>query len=242
MVDDLMLESFLLESLIGHERIGVDRAARFDVGANIGLQRVLFAIADYSGANLTTAFQNPQDGGFVFGARLRNPALALIGVHETGGATNESFVHFDLAIGTAKFHKQAGLHRQPDAVKHEPRRLLSDAKSAGHFVRANAILAVGNHPNSDEPLVQRKPRILKDSPNFDRELPFGMDALALPLALILKEYGILAATGGACDAIRPAEFRDTVQAVVGISKVENGLLESLWLGAHGVPHKRNLPK
>src|SRR5437899_2720280 len=40
MVNDLVLESLFSESLIGHERIGIDRAPRFDVSANLGLQSV----------------------------------------------------------------------------------------------------------------------------------------------------------------------------------------------------------
>ena len=53
MVDNLVLESLLLQSHVGHERIGVDRAASLDVSANIGLQKMFLAIADDSDANLT---------------------------------------------------------------------------------------------------------------------------------------------------------------------------------------------
>jgi len=38
MVNHLVLESLFLESLIGHECIGVDRAACFDVSANVALR------------------------------------------------------------------------------------------------------------------------------------------------------------------------------------------------------------
>ena len=99
MVNHFVLETLLLESLIGHECIGVDRAARFDMGADVRLEHVLLAIADHSGANLTTTLQDSHDGGLVFGASLSNPALAFVGVHESGRTTDESFIYFDFASG-----------------------------------------------------------------------------------------------------------------------------------------------
>ena len=230
MVNDLVLESLGLESLIGHERIGVDRASRFDVSANVGLERVLFAIAHDSGANLATALKDAHDGGFILGASLSNPATVFVGVHESGRATDESFIYFDFAIRPTEFEERTALHRKTDAMKHEPSGFLSDAKSAAHFVRTDSILAVGNHPNSDEPLVKRECRIFKDSPDLDRELPFGMDALALPLALIYEEYGVLALAGRADhNAIRPAQLDHKLEAVVRVGEVDDGLLKGFGL-------------
>jgi hypothetical protein len=242
-VNNLVLETLLLESLIGHERIGIDRAARFDVSANVGLQSVLFAIPHYGGANLAATFQNAHDGGFVFGASFSNPALVFVGVHESGCTANESFVHFHFTSATAEFHKRASLHRKPDAVKHEPCGLLSDAKSAGHFVGTDSVLTICDHPNCDEPLVEWQSGIFHDGSDFDGELPVVMDVLALPLPLIFKEHGILTATGGANDnTIRPAELNHECEAVVGICEVNDCLLKSFWLGFHGVPHKPNVAK
>jgi hypothetical protein len=230
MVNNLVLESLMLESLIGQERIRVDRAASFDVSVNLSLERVFFAVADYSGPDFATTFQHSHDSGFIFGASLSNPALAFVGVHEAGRTTNEGFVYFDFLTGTAKFDERTSLHRKANPVEHEPSRLLGDAKSAGHFIGTDSILAVRNHPNSDEPLVEGERRILKDSPDLDRELPFGVDALALPLALILEEHGILAATGRADhNAIGPAEFDHESKAVIRVCEVNDGLLEGSGL-------------
>jgi len=243
MVDHLMLETMILESLIGHERVGVDRATGLDVSANIGLQGMFLAIANDSGANLATTLQNAHDGGLVFGASLSNPALALISVHEASRTANESFVYFNLAIGTTEFEERAILHCQTNAVEHEPCALLSDAKSATNLIGTDAVLAIGNHPNSDEPLVQTNRRILENSPDLHAKLALGMNALALPFVLILEEHGILAATSGAGnDAIGPANLDHELQAVLRAGEVQHGLLESLWLGAHVVPHKPNVSK
>ena len=229
MVNDLVFEPMPLESLVGHERIGVDRAPDFDVGADVGLEGMLFAIADYGGANFSPTFQNAHDGGFIFGASLSNPATVFVGVHEAGRAANESFVYFDFAAGTAEFQERAVLHSESDAMEHEPCGLLSDAESAAHFIRANAVLAIRNHPNGDKPLVQTNRRILKDGPDLDRELPMMVDGLALPLVLILEEDHVFPATSGAgYNAIRPAQLDHEVEAVVRVGEVNHSLLESLW--------------
>src|SRR5690348_9767639 len=79
MVNDLVLESFFLKSLIGHERIGINCTSRFDVSADVSLQRVLFAIAEYGSTDLSTTFEHSHDSGFVFSASLSNPALVFVG-------------------------------------------------------------------------------------------------------------------------------------------------------------------
>ncbi len=237
-VNDLVLESLLPESLIGHERIGVDRAPRFDVSANLSLQSVLSAIAYDRAANLSAAFQNANDGHFVFCASLSNPALALIGVHESSGTADESFVYFDVAPAPTEFQNGAILHRKTDAMKHEPCGFLSDAKSAAHFIRTDSVLAVGNHPNRDEPLVERERGILKDSPHLARELFAGVVCLALPHAPRRDEANLFAPTSGALDAIGPAALNHEVETVVGIGVVEDGLLECSGL-FHGVSHYLN---
>ncbi len=236
MVNNLVLEPLLLESLIGHEGIGVDRTPRFDVSANLSLQSMFFAIADHGGANLTATFQNPHNSGFVFGASLGDAALVFIGVHESGRATDESFVHFDRGTIPAKFKKRTILHCETDAVEHKPCGLLSDAKSTAYFVRTDSVLAVGNHPNSDEPFVEWERGILKDGSNLGAELFASVFPFALPHPASSDESHIVAATSGALDAVGPAPRNHELEAVVRVREVDNCLLESLWFGAHGVPH------
>jgi hypothetical protein len=239
MVNDLVLEPLLFESLIGHERIGVDGAPRFDMSANISLQRVLFAIADYSSANLATTFQDSHHGGFIFGASLSNPALVFVSMHESSRTTDESLVYFDFTIRPTEFQERAVLHCKTDAVEHEPCGLLSDAKSAANFVRANTVFAIRNHPNSDEPFVERESGILKDSSHFARKLFASVFPFAFPHQTSRDESHIIAATSGALDAIRPTPRNDEVEAIIGVGEVFDGLLKSLWLGVHGVPHCQN---
>lgn len=230
MVNHLMPVVHVLQTVVGKERIGVDRAARFDVGANLGFDGVLAPIADDSRTNFSAAFQHPNDGGFVLCASLSNPAAVFVAVHVASGPTDESFVYLDFATRAAHLHKRAGLHRKANPVQHEPCGLLSDAKSAGHFVGTHAVLAVGNHPNGDKPLVEGQSGILEDGSHLDRELPMVVDALALPLSLILEKHRILAPASGADhNASRPAELDHELEAVIGVCKVDDCLLEGLGL-------------
>jgi len=237
-VNDLVRESLFLESLIGHERVGVDRAACFDVSANVSLQSVFFAIANYSAANFSTTFQNADDGYFVFSASLSNPALALIRMHEAGGTANESLIHFDFAPASAEFQNRAVLHRKTDAMKHEPRGLLSYTESAGNFVGTDSVLAVRDQPHSDQPLTEGQGRILKDGADFDGELALRMFVFTFPHTASRDEANIIPATSGAFDAIGPTPFDHEREAVVRIGEMHDGLLECSWL-FHGVPHKTN---
>ena len=197
---------------------------------------VLAAEWNDSGANLSTALQYAHDCHFVLGSGLSDTALANVLVHETCRATDEGFVHFDLATRPSHFHQGTRLHRQTDAVEHEPCGLLSDAQSAVDFVAANSVLAIGNHPNCDKPFVQLDRTILENGTDLDRKLAVVVDGLALPLSLILEEHNVIPATGRAdYDIVRPAQLRQEFEAIVLIGEVQDGLLQGLG-GFHSVSH------
>ena len=98
--------------------------------------------------------------------------------------------------------------------------------------RANAVLAVGNHPHRGEPFVESDRRILEDSPHLDRELTLLMPSLALPHAAGGNEGNFLRATDRADNAIRPAPCHKVIQAVICIREVLNSLLECLGFVFH----------
>ncbi len=240
MVDYLVNEILVLQSLIGEQRIGIDRAVRFDVTANLGLHDVLAASGNHHCSDFATAFKNAHYRGLVFGAGGADAAIVLFLVHKAGSAADEGFVYLHLRATSAKFRGIVALHCKTDSVEHEPCGLLGDAECAGHFVGTDAVLAVGNHPHCNEPLVERESRIFHDGPDFRSELPMVVDVFALPLALILEEHGILPATSRTDYlAVRPAQLDHELEAVIGVGEVDDGLLKCLWLGAHVVPHKTN---
>ena len=210
------------------------------MSANVGLERMLFAIAHESCANLTTTSRMPMTAVLSLVPVSSNPALVFVGMPESGSATDESLVYFNFAIRPTEFQERAILHCKTDAMEHEPSRLLSDTECASNLVRANAVLAIRNHPNSDEPLVERERRILEDSPDLARELFASVLPFAFPHPASGNESNIIAATCGALNTVRPAARHDEVEAVVRVREMLDGLLESLWFGApHCQKYARN---
>src|SRR5437016_13903346 len=145
MVDNLMRERGT-QVLIGHESIAVNSAANDDVLIDLAMKRFLAPIRNYSSANFSTAFQDSYDGGFVVNTPRLNPALVNIFVHESGSATNESFVYFDMLSVTTQFDYAPTLQRKAQAMQNEPSGFLCDAQIAPNLVRANTVFAVHQKP------------------------------------------------------------------------------------------------
>ena len=159
-------------------------------------------------------------------------ALVHALVHVPRFSANEGFVRFDFAVQFAP--EVLVLHREPDAVKHEPRRLLSNLYVSRDLVATDTVLAVSDHPHRHEPLVQRNGRVLHDGANFDGELALGMMRTALPQAAIRIEFHLVRPARRTGDlAIGPAPEGEIVNAVIGIREENDGFLEALWFG-HGL--------
>jgi len=103
--------------------------------------------------------------------------LALLLMHIFGKTTDERFIGLYF---TVHLQHRARFHRDPNPMIHEPSRFLGNAEIAGHLVRANAVLTIGNHPNSGEPLVQAERTVLEDCSDLGRKLPLGMFFFAFP--------------------------------------------------------------
>jgi hypothetical protein len=235
MVDNLMLEPLMLESFIGHERVGIDRTTGPNVTANLGLYDVLAASRDDGSANFAAALQNSHDGGLIFDSTGGGDSpFVLVPVHESGSATNESFVRFDLSTAPTEFGTGIVLHGEANPVEHEPRGFLSNAKSASYFVGTHTVLAVRNHPHGDEPLIEGQSGILKDGANLHAELFLGVFLFAFPHPASGDKTHVSPATSGAGNAIGPSPRNHELETVVGVGEINDGLLEGLWFGAHGV--------
>src|SRR5713101_6350801 len=85
----------------------------------------LFPIANNRCANLSTTFQNALNCNLVFSASFSNPALALVGVHEASSTADEGFICFDWSAVPTHRNSRTVLHRQTDAMQHEPCGFLS---------------------------------------------------------------------------------------------------------------------
>src|SRR5271168_3344592 len=94
MVNGLVNEVLIVESLIGQESIGINRTVRLDVRSDMPLQDVLAARGDDIRSDLTSTLQNAHDRSLVLYAAFGNFLTAFTCVHEASGATDESFINF----------------------------------------------------------------------------------------------------------------------------------------------------
>src|SRR5207253_980810 len=117
-----------------------------------------------------------------------------------------------------------------------------------NFTTTNTVLAIQNQPHCRKPLIQTERRILEDSPDLHRELPFRMPIAALPAELILEEADLIATADRAGNAVLPlwTAKREILQAVLRNGEVEDRFLKALRFvgGFHDliVPWKRVLVK
>src|SRR4051794_40326005 len=104
-------------------------------------------------------------------------------------------------------------------MKHEPCALLCDAKSPLDFVRANAIFAVGDHPNGGEPFVKTKRAVFKDGAYFGAELALGVLLFAFPRAARGNVAHVLAPACRAANALWPTKLDHRGMSYLRISKM-----------------------
>ena len=149
-------------------------------------------------------------------------------VHVTGLPADERLVRFHFAIEL----EPARFHRESDAVKQEPRGLLSNADGPMNLPRANAVLRVRNHPHGRQPLVQAERGIFHDRAELHREL--FLAALALPHAARRNERMLRALATRASDAVRLAKRHNEVVAVVGVREMADRLNQSFQGNRGGV--------
>ena len=212
------------KSFVGLQPVAQQSGHGSDVFADFAMDKRLATVGDYLRSDFAAAFQDSHYDCLIVRAALHDASMVDCGMHVAGLPADESFVHFDLRPAPAEFHSGLGLHGEPDAMQHEPCRLLSDSDSAAHFVGTDSVLAVRNHPHCDKPLIERERGIFHDGSDFCGELPLGMLALALPDAASSEKANVPATASRASNTVRPPARNHEVNAVIGIGEVNDGLL------------------
>src|SRR5438034_2558021 len=101
------------------------------------LKVFLLASVHHGRANIAAAFQDAHHDGFVFAARAGDFLCPFGGVHIARLTSYERLIGFDLA---GEFVDGALVESEAEAVKHMPRRFLTDADASGDLVATHAIL------------------------------------------------------------------------------------------------------
>ncbi len=222
-VNDLV-NVVLVQSVVCSPIVRRELRPRLNIFFDDGLHHLPLTVVYNFGSNFSTTFKDSNHDG-LSACTVRSNLCALALVHEAGLTADKSLIYFDVP-GQFSLETQR-LHGLADSVHHEPRRFLCDSDSAVNLIRANAVLRCGQHPRCRKPFVQRKRRVLIDRSRFRGELPFRMMASALPLALILEEGCVFAATDRASNAIGPKASDHVVKAVVGIAEIYDRFLKRL---------------
>jgi hypothetical protein len=145
-------------------------------------------------------------------------------VHIARLAANEGFVRLNLA---RELIHTAHAESVPDAVIHEPCRLLRDADGPVNFVGRYAVLAVHNLPHCHKPLCQRERGVLENGPSRGGELPVIVPGAALPPVVLLKERDVSRPATRAFNAIGPAARYEVFPAIGRDGKMLDRLLKGV---------------
>ncbi len=175
-VDGAMVE-VSTETGVRRQRVGVDGRSGFDAIPDVALESAALDAVNDVDADPAAALNHADDGGLVVHRATPSGLMPVGLVHVAGLAADVGLVNFNL---TREHGEALRLHRKPDALEHEPRRLLSDPEGSSEFVRADPVLGVRSKPNGREPLVQSEGRVLEDRAELDAELL--LTRLALPKA------------------------------------------------------------
>jgi len=155
-------------------------------------------------------------------------------VHVRRFAANESLVRFDFAAGTTPnfaASKRPLFQSLTNPLKHEPCRLLGNAKRPRQFVGRDSVSAIRKHPDRNHPLIKTKGGVFHDGFNLHGEL--FLAGIAEPNPARLDERELFSATPRAVNAtIREAKFHGILESPLGVRKVCNRVLQSLWLANH----------
>src|SRR5215210_2219691 len=118
----------LMKAAITLPSVREEFRARLNVASDFGVKRQLRGIAIHLCSDLAVTFEQAHNGDLAGAARAGNLPAVLAPVHVAGEAADVSLIGFHLAAHLLL--ERAGLHRNADAVNHEPSGLLSDVNRA----------------------------------------------------------------------------------------------------------------
>src|SRR5580704_11462313 len=176
-VDDLVCVESGRQALIGVVFVGVESGARFNIRQNVCVNIIVLPRRRNSSLYAALSLKQAENNRLVSLLTILLHAGSLCPMHVNHFSANEGFISLNLI---AQHRGLIVAKRKADAMKHRPCRLLANPSGAVEFIRAISVLAVGQHPHRHEPLVETNRGVLKNRPNLDAELRFGVPSLTLP--------------------------------------------------------------
>src|ERR1700687_4638508 len=171
------------------------------------LQRLFTAARHREDTDLTATLQDAECSGLVLHTASGNHPLMAVPMHEASGTAYKTLVCFHCLPAPSKFQERLCLNRKPDALQHEPSRLLCYTECAMNLIGADPVLTVHQQPNGGQPLFKWDRGILKDRAHLERELLARVIPIAAIDPRLRQERDLFRATIRALDsAFRPTNL------------------------------------
>ena len=103
-------------------------------------------------------------------------------------------------------------------MEHEPSRFLSDLEVACNLIGTDAVFAIDDKPDSNQPFVERDSGVFKDAKGFDAELLVAILIHALPDPASAEIRDFLPVAVWAGYTIRPAHRSHELDTHIRIEK------------------------
>lgn len=219
-VIDHFMDIFFAKLIVRAKRIAVDSGARFDMPINLTVKGAKLDAGNHHCSNFAVTFQKTHDSNLTRVSRSKMPTLAE--VHVPSLAADKSIVNFNLA---GHLRQRSVLHSLADSVKNEPRAFLGHAKGTRQFAGTNAVLRVGDEPDSSQPPIEANRRIFHDGAYLNAELLFA--GLTFPKVTRKQIRHLATIAIRAFNAVRPAKLHQEIRSVFRVSKVNDCLLQGL---------------
>src|ERR1043166_1986979 len=97
-VDDPM-GVFAFQSIVGEQRVSVERRTGFYVLSNFSLERVLLSVRNNNGTHLAATLYDAENWSLVLAASPSDAAFTSRNVHIPRLAADEGFIRFNMAAG-----------------------------------------------------------------------------------------------------------------------------------------------
>lgn len=222
-----------VQAVVAGRFVRVDRRALADVPVDDWLQGALLRVAHGRTSHVATTLQDAMHDGLTDRTTALDLGFPLRLVHVAGLPAYEGFVRLDFTLQLAE---RPGFHRLSNPVQYEPSGFLGYVQGSAEFVAADAVLSVGDAPDSNEPLIEAKWAVLENGADLGAELLTASDRLALEQMARFDLADFLAAALGANHlAVRPLDDPHVFVADSQVREVADGFNQGLrnLVGHHG---------
>ncbi len=213
-----------------------DRGSGVDMLTDGGLKIFLFPGVNVTHDHLASALQHTEHNLLANRSAPLDLFGTLVLVHIPGLAADERFVNLNCPAELAA--RRFVLHGFANSLQHEPRGFLTDTQISGNLVTTNAVLTVGDQPNSNKPLIETDRGFIEQGADLGRELPPALRGATLPDTASFEKHRLFRLAVRTLNTLRPTIGGKVLKCVVRIGKVLNGFSHGLGCFHDSIMHQK----